>query len=707
MARATYEFKDIRIPDAALLAEWYRLYKAAFPHPDEQEPIEFFRQNLVMNGDRELQSRFGPYREFVVAMRDTATGEVVAGLNFGVTTSEAHRAAGVAASVHVVFLFIAPEHRDRISGRRKFQDAIREHALAAVAEWGQPAGEICTFFEVNNPLDMSPDELTSDYANSGTDTFHRYMSWLSVGWPLDFRYVQPALSADKGPVEFLHLFYDGPGVHDAIASDMLWHHLYSFISLSVLKGGDAGLDPDFRRMDSVLKQTRTIGFLRKDDRDIARIANEDEARSSLRRARRARGTCGEKPVEFPVTADAFARAGLFSRMGSEFAGLFYGASRRFFGMFERSHARMAMIEFIALIVALGAGALALRFDLKLFYELSIESASLRNEFIVTAIVSAIEVMLFIVYGVYIASRFFVSRRRSHLGPSLQAVASNMKALTSRDQGDDAAQDWLSAALVERTKYLDACGFLVGDTVDVELRDPRLRKLAQYASGFYSERIWDGVDEQFADREYGRLKSSLEAFPQGAWGASFANCPDRVFASLILPVVLPTAQAVLDLDAPLIDAVRARELSGRRADGAPVSEIPCLLVLRQLPSAPLKGARPSRRLDQQLDLLLTTLLHLADMLEKLSHGGDIQEGLERVSILSIASNADARLLLEGFGFKLLQSPAGANALPQSGHDDRSHFSLYALAVEKAGRGAEAQRFLQLLSQLQRARYARAG
>jgi hypothetical protein len=77
---AKLEFFELGPNDDTGLRAFYEVYKDAFPHPDEREPFESFVNVLKMNADADLQKRFGPYHEFVLAVRDEQSHETVGGL---------------------------------------------------------------------------------------------------------------------------------------------------------------------------------------------------------------------------------------------------------------------------------------------------------------------------------------------------------------------------------------------------------------------------------------------------------------------------------------------------------------------------------------------------------------------------------------------------------------------------------------------------
>src|ERR1044071_9180014 len=155
MTQIKFEFEDLNSDHPPDTNVWHDLYLKAFPHPDEQEPWEAFRQVLQMNGDPDVQARFGPYHYSTIAIRDSATRRIVGGLAFSVTTSKAHVAAGFAASVQIIFLFTDYGVRGHLLTKRETLLAvIQQRALTAFPSFEtHGASKIAIFFEANNPLD--------------------------------------------------------------------------------------------------------------------------------------------------------------------------------------------------------------------------------------------------------------------------------------------------------------------------------------------------------------------------------------------------------------------------------------------------------------------------------------------------------------------------------------------------------------------------
>ena len=270
--RAPLRLEELLAHDKGSFDRLYELYAVLFPLPDEREPPEAFLAILALNENLTVQRNFGPYREVVAAARLWQGGPVVGGHVFGVTTSTAHLATGVPASVQAIYTFLESTARGQLPmptiKRYSEQVALSTFGLEQAGFPSRPL----IFFEANNPLRMSPAEVESDTHNSGLAPARRYMFWRRSGFaPLDFPYVQPRLRPDAEPVHFLDLFCssDGPPV---IPSALLLHHLHAFVSVSVRKGEDARDDPDFRAMEDWLRRNDVVRFKRLDSAEQCEIA---------------------------------------------------------------------------------------------------------------------------------------------------------------------------------------------------------------------------------------------------------------------------------------------------------------------------------------------------------------------------------------------------------------------------------------------------
>jgi GNAT superfamily N-acetyltransferase len=241
-------FEEITSQGSPLFEAFLALYEAAFPIADEREPPEALEAILALNSNLAVQVTDGPYREAVFAIRAWAGGPVIGGHIFGMTTSDAHRAAGYAASVQAIYAFLHPRMRGQVPMRLLVEHARRTatdtFALPGAAIRSPPP----VLLEVNNPLRMSAEEIELDTRSSGTSPLRRYLFWRRSGFmPLEFPYVQSALRESAEPVRYLDLFCthdDGPSLPAAV----LAAHLHAFVAISGLKGVDVDDDAPFRAM---------------------------------------------------------------------------------------------------------------------------------------------------------------------------------------------------------------------------------------------------------------------------------------------------------------------------------------------------------------------------------------------------------------------------------------------------------------------------
>jgi hypothetical protein len=248
----------LSISDSKAFESLYELYAAMFPLADEREPPEEFFRILSFNENQAIQEAYGPYREIVAAVRLWDAGPVVGGHVFGVTSGPAHLQAGIPASVQGIYTFL----HERYRGLVPMRDFIAFAQEAACSTFGQANPQkTVIFFEVNNPLRMTADEIAADTESSGLHPARRYMFWFRSGFrPLDMEYVQPRLREDAQPVRYLDLFCSKNDIMTIPAAVVL-SHLHAFCSISVLKNQNASGDGDFAAMESWLRSRDSVALL--------------------------------------------------------------------------------------------------------------------------------------------------------------------------------------------------------------------------------------------------------------------------------------------------------------------------------------------------------------------------------------------------------------------------------------------------------------
>jgi hypothetical protein len=686
----SFVFEALRREDTPRLHEIYQVYRTSFPHPDEQEPFEAFRQILDLNEDEEVQQKFGPYRELVLAITRDGSREIVGGLVIGITTSPDHLNAGFASSVQAIYFFLDKPYRRHLTPAT-VKTEIRKWALETFPPpEGTIDSEVAVFFEANNPKNMTIDAIEQDYDNADLDPYRRYSAWLFFSRPLQFNYIQPALSSSKSPVRFLDLFYMGKG--DGVPAPMLLRHLYSFVSVSVLKGHDANRDAEFSTMAEELRALPVVPFIPRTDPDL--IAIQAEAKWRARAAGSARRQVrAMNPPRMP--AGAAARLLLPPRLGNAI----YRVAYRLYHQLERYHIGVSYLEFIlgtvGILVVLVAwfAQLIERLGQEMF-----ETGRRDVEMVVVGFLS-----------LYIASRGVVHTRRSRLGHRFGSLRRQMRRRDSgRAADDESASDWFRSQLRRKMEHQSAFGPMIRADLPSDERSRVQRRVASYSAQIYSDRVWGVVDRVWQRWEVGELANWLQEFPEGLMGATFDTCPGHTFFSLVLPVKLPLGRmARINLRHLEIDERLARALS--KQPGAVVRRNvdsqeppPCLIVLRFLMSTREPGARRAAKLERQIALILTALLHVALMLERLAREGDIANGLPaNTVILVVAVNPQSVRLLQWFGFRLLQRSAPHEGPETEDEPGEANMSVFRTAIGPPHeRSPETQRFLELLADLLR-------
>src|SRR5215470_359130 len=101
-------------PDDGLLEEFYRDYDGAFVLENEKEGYDGFAECLELNaGDdyASLVKRYGPFREFVLVVRDQPTGARLGGANFIIFPVSGAAARDLVLSMNLNYVFINAQLR--------------------------------------------------------------------------------------------------------------------------------------------------------------------------------------------------------------------------------------------------------------------------------------------------------------------------------------------------------------------------------------------------------------------------------------------------------------------------------------------------------------------------------------------------------------------------------------------------------------------
>ncbi len=701
-ARETFVFEELGLVDAARLKETYEVYKTSFPHPDEQEPFHAFVKILALNDDKAVQQRFGPYREVVIAITPRSTGEIVGGLVIGITSSPEHLAAGFVASVQAIYLFVYKDWRKYLVARNVVNE-IHRYAIAAFPPPADFAGnDIAIFFEANNPVRMSDEEIAEDFDNSETDPYRRYMSWRERGDPLDFRYVQPALENNKSAVHFLDLFYMGRGRD--IPAAMLLKHLYRFVSISVLKGRDAEQNPDYRQMADELRQMTRVPFIPRNDPDQLSILHQRDARLFEMRHTRTRKVVMRAP---PLPVGRRRHLVMRPRLGN----MLYRACYRLYHYLERYHIAVAYMEAglgvfafvgaLSVIVGNWTNLLGISFVTQAIHIATNAGEWMdfeRHERQVTA-------FIWLFLSVYILSRGFVRTRRGHLGYRFGALQREVARLDPGDAaGVDRVTNWLRDELSLRAAGRDSFGPMIADDTLPAERSRVQVSIASLSAQIYSDQVWGVVDREWQAWETSRLADWLGRFQDGLYGATYKSCAGRTFFSLVIPVMAPTTRLTrLDLRQLTVDGRVARRLRANMP-GPPVKTDPSLgpptlIVLRLLVSGQAEKTSSTAK-ERQFGIVLTGLLHLALLLRRLASNGDLINGLPlNTTLLVVAASRQSVKVLQLFGFSLLQRSASHDEEDAEEEPGESNLGVYQLIVGPSiERTPEEHRFLEVLTEL---------
>jgi hypothetical protein len=241
--------------DDGLLEEFYRDYDGAFVLENEKEGYDGFAECLGLNaGDQyaNLVRRYGPFREFVVVVRDPATGARLGGANFIIFPVSGATARELVLSINLNYVFVNAQLRRKGIFRQLMGDlpalAFRLFAQTNAADLPKaPRGarepQVYIFIEQNDPFRMSREDYDRDTELTGLDQVARIGLWSRLGARIvDFPYVQPPLSKDQDAHHTLA--YAVLGAPDAdLDACLLRSHLERFFGISVLKGADLSVEP--------------------------------------------------------------------------------------------------------------------------------------------------------------------------------------------------------------------------------------------------------------------------------------------------------------------------------------------------------------------------------------------------------------------------------------------------------------------------------
>src|SRR5262245_19135630 len=242
-----------------LLQEFYSDYDRAFVLENEKEGYDGFVECLRLNdGDQynDLVRRYGPFREFVIVVRDAETGARLAGANFIIFPLLPKKTRDAVLSMNLNYVFVNPEFRKHGVFRRLVGDLpniayrlfVETNAPDLPETWraaAKPASmpQVYMFIEQNDPFRMSTGDYERDTRLTGLDQVVRIDLWSRLGARIvDFPYVQPPLSKDQAADKTLAYAVLGAAAASLDAC-LLRGHLERFFGISVLKGADLSLEP--------------------------------------------------------------------------------------------------------------------------------------------------------------------------------------------------------------------------------------------------------------------------------------------------------------------------------------------------------------------------------------------------------------------------------------------------------------------------------
>jgi len=243
-----------------LLREFYSDYDRAFVLENEKEGYDGFVECLKLNdGDAyaALVKRYGPFREFVMVVREPETDVRLGGANFIIFPVSTAGKRNVVLSMNLNYVFVNPEARQkgvfrrlmsdlpqiayRLFGQSNPRDLPEQGRVRAQKRKVQP--QVYIFIEQNDPFRMSVEDYDRDTKLTGLDQVARIGLWSRLGAKIvDFPYVQPPLSKDQeADATLAYAVLWAPAAK--LNACLLRSHLERFFGISVLKGVDLSTEP--------------------------------------------------------------------------------------------------------------------------------------------------------------------------------------------------------------------------------------------------------------------------------------------------------------------------------------------------------------------------------------------------------------------------------------------------------------------------------
>jgi hypothetical protein len=231
--------------------------------PDEKEDEEGFQRCLELNSGaacRELESRYGAFREICLVARAERGGPVLGGANFLAAPVGAHVSKRPLTTANLNYIFVSSTARGRgylralVSGVAELIPQLFERDEAA-----ELPEQVFLFIEQNDPFRMTPEQYEEDTKVAGVAQLVRLKMWARLGARVvDFPYGQPALSADQDADPTLIYSVLGSDASE-LEAPILEAHLRSFFGISVLKGAPLDAEPHARRQLAELSRASARG----------------------------------------------------------------------------------------------------------------------------------------------------------------------------------------------------------------------------------------------------------------------------------------------------------------------------------------------------------------------------------------------------------------------------------------------------------------
>lgn len=246
--------------DDARLDAFFAAYDAAFILPDEKEDLDGFKACLDLNQGAEyarLSALYGPYREIVILLTEGAEGRVLGAANFIAFAGD-----GTDPSVSLSYIFVDAAERNR--GHFSRLMALVKAEAKASFDWPAAPPEPLIFIEMNDPVNMAPEDYALDSAHAGLDQIDRLRIWERRGARIvAMPYRQPPLSAEQSAESELLLGVLG-AEGGALEACRLARHMRRFFGVTVLKGSDPAAAPvaaaQLSRLDAACKSGERVAL---------------------------------------------------------------------------------------------------------------------------------------------------------------------------------------------------------------------------------------------------------------------------------------------------------------------------------------------------------------------------------------------------------------------------------------------------------------